>query len=68
MTPAQLQQLELLVDASSLTAVLQGLAEIAALKAEHLADAWQDHLAAISWNAASSSICRVATRLEGLVQ
>lgn len=67
MTPAQLQQLELLVDASSLTSVLQGLAEIAALKAEHLAGAWQDQPRR-GWNAASSSICRVATRLEGLMQ
>ena len=56
LTPAEALQLELLVDASSVQAVLQSLSEICGLKAEHIEEAWHDHDLAKTWSTAEGAI------------
>ena len=46
---AELYSLEALIDVAGIEAVLQGLSEICGLKAEHIAQAWQDTPLAKRW-------------------
>lgn len=57
---AEMIALEKMVDASSLTGVLRGLAEIAQAKAQHIREAWQDEALAKSWERSADKITTAA--------
>lgn len=59
-----LQVLESLVDKSSVTQVLEGLALICHLKAEHLATNWQDATSAKAWVKGATWLNTVAMKLD----
>lgn len=56
LSPPELQQLERLVDVTSLQAVLEGLSTIAGLKAEHVREAWGDQALARAWANAEGAL------------
>jgi hypothetical protein len=60
-------QLEAMVDRLGLSEVTQLVADIAYLKAEHLASAWQDYDAARRWRVAAGRIERVAQGIRSAV-
>lgn len=62
LTAIQTQQLESLIDDSSLAEVLAALVEICDGKAEHLSTNWQDGPGADYWLRASRAIERTAAR------
>ena len=66
LTPAELNQLEMLVDATSVNAVLQALSEVCGLKAEHIESNWQDTVLAHHWRVAEGAIGCAATSREVL--
>jgi rRNA-processing protein FCF1 len=60
-------ELENLVDAHGLTAILETLAEIASEKAVHIAVNWQDQKTAVLWERAASRIGTAATATEDYI-
>jgi hypothetical protein len=56
-------QLEPLIDRSSLAAVLEALCQVCWEKADHLRSNWQDHAAAKSWDKAANSIDRIIHKI-----
>jgi hypothetical protein len=61
LTPAEQQQLELLVDATGVQAVLEALSTICGLKAEHIAENWQNASLARAWRSAEGRIAICST-------
>lgn len=57
-------QLEGLVDQTSLTQVCEALAEVCRDKAEHLRTNWQDDATAKAWEHAAKTIETAATRIK----
>ena len=49
MTKKQVEELELLIDRTSMAAVLAALVEICEAKSEHLISCWQSRTAAARW-------------------
>ena len=60
MRPNLTEELEKLIDASSLLDVLTGLELVCAEKAEHIRANWQDKLTARPWDKASRSFGKLA--------
>ncbi len=58
-----LDALEAMIDATSVSAVLEALAEVCSLKATHIAEAWGDYETATNWECAATSIDRVAAKI-----
>jgi len=58
--PGLTEKLEALIDANNLQDVLSALATVAAEKAEHLQNNWQDAASARCWLRASDAIERLA--------
>lgn len=58
-TESEVGALEKMVDRNTLAAVLDTLAEIAGLKAQHIAENWQDATLARAWERAASRIAKV---------
>ena len=57
------EQLEALIDATDLAAVLMALSEICGEKAEHIRSNWQDERTARCWDSAAGVIgCIVSNR------
>lgn len=56
LTPEEMVQLEMLVDATSLQGVLMALSEICDEKAEHVQTNWQDRGLARQWATACGAI------------
>lgn len=56
LTEAYKNDLEAMIDSTSLSAVLQALSEIARDKAEHINHAWQDTSLASVWEHAAKKI------------
>lgn len=56
LTDAEKQQLEMLLDATSLNAVMQALSEVCGAKAEHIESNWQDKPLARDWRTAEGFI------------
>lgn len=63
MTREQEQQLELLIDASSLAEVLTSIAQIMREKAEHCIANWQDGITGGALNAAAAEVDECADSL-----
>jgi hypothetical protein len=60
-TAAQIvDEVERLVDASSLSTVLEALSNVAGYKAEHIRCNWQDRVLARAWEKASQKIAAVS--------
>jgi hypothetical protein len=67
MTMTELENaIEALVDASSLEAVVNALANVAAAKAEHIASNWQDATTAKVWDRAARELDKAVGKIEGL--
>jgi hypothetical protein len=66
LTQAELTSLEALIDAAGIEAVLQGLSEICGLKAEHIAQAWQDTILAKRWATLEGALGVASTKATGL--
>lgn len=58
------EQVERLVDATTLSAVLRALTEVCRGKAEHLRANWQDEATARSWDYAGRVIDRAESRID----
>lgn len=56
-------ELERLVDKTSLRTVVAALAEISALKAQHLRENWQDRVAARPWDRDANKLETCANKL-----
>ena len=52
--------LETLIDATSVTSVLEAIATVCALKADHIRASWQDNQTARVWDRTSQQIDRLA--------
>jgi hypothetical protein len=63
MTKAQVEQLESLVDASTLAVVVNTLAIIAREKAAHIRENWQDQTTAQTWDQAAGLLETAARRI-----
>ena len=63
---SELGELEALVDAAGIEAVLQGLSEICGLKAEHIAHNWQDVALAKRWATMEGALGVASTKATGL--
>ena len=63
---AELYSLEALIDVAGIEAVLQGLSEICGLKAEHVAQAWQDTPLAKRWATLEGALGVASTKATGL--
>jgi hypothetical protein len=63
---SELAELEALVDAVGIEAVLQGLSEICGAKAEHIASAWQDTPLAKRWATLEGALGVASTKATGL--
>lgn len=63
---SELATLEALIDAAGIEAVLQGLSEICGLKAEHIAEAWQDTILAKQWATLEGALGVASTKATGL--
>jgi hypothetical protein len=66
LSPAELASLEALIDAAGIEAVLLGLSEICGLKAEHIAQAWQDTPLAKRWTTLEGTLGVASTKATGL--
>jgi hypothetical protein len=66
LTQTELASLEALIDAAGIEAVLQGLSEICGLKAEHIAQAWQDTPLAKRWATMEGALGVASTKATGL--
>lgn len=60
-----LEALELMIDKTSLTHVLDGLVEICAGKADHIATNWQDATLSGRWQWAANTIERIRGKMAG---
>jgi hypothetical protein len=60
LTQAEIETLERMVDRCSMARVLEGLAEVCELKAEHLRANWQDERSAKSWEREADAISKLA--------
>jgi hypothetical protein len=60
------EQLEALIDGSSLLDVLTGLSLICSEKADHIRDNWQDTTTARTWRKASNEIEVTVRRIDRL--
>jgi hypothetical protein len=58
------EELETMLDQSSLGDILAALAEIANEKADHLRSNWQDDVAAKSWERDAAKLDKLTARLE----
>jgi hypothetical protein len=56
-------QLESLIDRSSLATVLEALSQVCGEKADHLRSNWQDRTTAKSWDKAGHAIDRIIPNL-----
>jgi hypothetical protein len=56
------EALELLIDATSLSDVLQQLSEICFEKADHISASYDDQALARKWQSASNRLCVIATK------
>jgi len=63
---SELDALEALIDAAGIEAVLQGLSEVCGLKAEHIAQAWQDTPLAKRWATLEGALGVASTKATGL--
>lgn len=62
LTQEQLSELEALIDATSLSAVLQGLANIAGEKADHVATSYDDAMTSRVWEVANSQLEKMSAK------
>jgi hypothetical protein len=62
MTPLN-DALEQLIDTHTLGTVVEALAEVARLKAEHIVSAWQDQQYAAHWERAASVLNRARSHI-----
>ncbi len=62
LTPAQLIDLETLLDSTSLQALLTALRDICDAKADHIQENWQDTGLANAWNKAAVQVGNCAGR------
>ena len=63
LTQEQKVELEKMIDSATLEAVVIALAEIAAEKAQHIREAWQDNATAKPWDTYSVALDRLASRI-----
>ena len=56
MTPEQVNQLEMLVDENGLDNVIDALADVCGLKADHIRSNWQDLETAKAWDRAGYAV------------
>jgi len=59
----EVDELERMVDATSVVAVLDALERICYEKAEHLREAWQDYGAAKTWERDGKKIAKLAAKV-----
>ena len=59
---SELDTLEALIDAAGIEAVLQGLSEICGLKADHIAETWQDAPLAKRWATLEGALSCTSTK------
>jgi len=62
----ELAELEALIDAAGIEAVIQGLSEICGLKADHITHNWQDTILAKRWATLEGALGVTSTKATGL--
>jgi hypothetical protein len=62
----ELAELEVLIDAAGIEAVIQSLSEICGLKADHIAANWQDTALAKRWATLEGALGVASTKATGL--
>lgn len=64
LTPKELTDLELLIDARSLRGVINGLIDICHAKAEHVTENWQDAALAKRWTFVARKLDAVSVHMD----
>ena len=56
------EELEALIDSSSVAALLEAIADIMREKSEHISHSWQDQSLAIAWDKSANDVQKVAAK------
>ena len=56
--------LEAMIDASTLATVVDALAEVCYMKADHIRENWQDNITSRPWDIAAGKLVKLAVRLD----